>query len=62
MRTNITHLSATDTAPGADFAGKVTKETQKSSFINNTNENVISGQTVKEKQSLSKALKPEADN
>jgi hypothetical protein len=62
VRTNITHLSATDVAPGADFAGKVPKETQKTSFINNTNEQVIDGKVVKERQSLSKALKPEADN
>jgi hypothetical protein len=61
VRTNITHLSGTDVEPGAEFAGKTEKETQKSSFINNTNENVIDGQTVKEKQSLSKALRPEAD-
>ena len=62
VRTNITHLSATDVAQGADFAGKVAKETQKTSFINNTNEQVIDGKVVKERQSLSKALKPEADN
>ena len=62
VRTNITNLSDNDVAVGADFAGKVTRETQKTSFINNNNEQVIDGQTVKEKQSLSKALRPEADN
>ena len=35
---------------------------QKSSFINNNNTAQIDGRTVKEKQSLSKALRPEADN
>jgi hypothetical protein len=35
--------------------------THKTSFINNNNSNVINGHTVKEKQSLSKALRPEAD-
>jgi len=62
VRTNITNLGSTDTADGADFAGKVERETQKTSFINNTNETVIDGETIKEKQSLSKALKPKADN
>jgi hypothetical protein len=62
VRTNITNLGSSDVAAGATFAGKVEKENLKSSFINNTNETVIDGQTVKEKQSLSKALKPEADD
>ena len=38
-----------------------TRHTQKTSFINNTNTNVIGGDTVVERQSLSKALKPKAD-
>jgi len=38
------------------------KATYKGSFINNTKENVIGGETVKERQPLSKALKPRADN
>ncbi len=36
--------------------------TQKTSFINNTNTNTINGEIVEERQSLSKALKPKADN
>jgi len=36
--------------------------TQKTSFINNTNTNKINGEVVEERQSLSKALKPKADN
>jgi hypothetical protein len=36
--------------------------TQKTSFINNTNTNTIDGQVVPERQSLSQALKPKADN
>ena len=36
--------------------------TQKTSFINNTNTNSIDGQVVPERQSLSQALKPKADN
>jgi hypothetical protein len=38
-----------------------TRATQKTGFINNTKTNVIAGETVQERQSLSKALKPRAD-
>jgi hypothetical protein len=38
-----------------------TRFTQKGTFINNTNVNIIGGQEVEERQSLSKALKPKAD-
>jgi hypothetical protein len=37
------------------------RNTQKTGFINNTNSTVIAGQTVPERQSLSEALKPQAD-
>ena len=36
--------------------------TQKGNFINNTNTNNIAGEEVAERQSLSKALRPKADN
>jgi len=36
--------------------------TQKGTFINNTNESTIGGDVVKERQSVSKALKAKADN
>jgi len=38
------------------------RTTQRTGFVNNTNESTIAGETVKERQSLSKALKPKADN
>jgi hypothetical protein len=38
-----------------------TRQTQKTTFINNTNTAVIDGHVVEEKQSLSKALRPQAD-
>lgn len=38
------------------------RQTQKGSFINNTNTSQIGGETVEERQSLSKALRPKADN
>jgi len=39
-----------------------TKATQKAGFVNNVNTNKIAGETVQERQSLSKALRPKADN
>ena len=38
------------------------KQTQKGQFVNNSNTSQIGGETVKERQSLSQALKPKADN
>jgi len=38
------------------------RQTYKTEFINNTNTNDIDGEIVEERQSLSKALKPRADN
>ena len=38
------------------------RRTQKTSFINNTATNEIAGETVPEKQSLSKALRPKTDD
>ena len=39
-----------------------TRQTHKTGFINNTASSTIGGETVEERQSLSKALKPKADN
>jgi len=39
-----------------------TRSTQKAGFINNTATNSIGGETVPERQALSKALRPKADN
>ena len=40
----------------------VNRQTHKGTFINNTNTDTIGGETVTEKQSLSEALRPKADN
>jgi len=61
VRMTMSNLGASDVAQGATFEGKDSRQTQKSSFINNPAESQISGKTIKEKQSLSKALRPEAD-
>ena len=39
-----------------------TRSTLKTSFVNNTTTSTIGGESVTERQSLSKALKPKADN
>jgi len=57
----MTNLGSSDTGVGDRFEGKDTRLTQKTSFINNTKTDVINGNVVKEKQSLSKALRPQAD-
>ncbi len=44
------------------MTGTDNKQTQKGTFINNTNEAKIGGETVKERQGLSQALKAKADN
>ena len=61
LRMTMSNLGDSDTGTGARFEGKDTRLTQKTSFINNDKQAVINGRTVKEKQSLSKALRPEAD-
>jgi hypothetical protein len=38
------------------------RQTYKTTFINNTNTSEIDGDVVEERQSLSKALRPKADN
>lgn len=38
------------------------RQTLSTSFINNTNTNIIDGKVVEERQSISKALRPKADN
>jgi len=46
----------------AEITNTDTKRTQVASFINNTATNRIGGEDVSERQALSKALKPKADN
>jgi hypothetical protein len=61
QRMTMSNLGASDTGVGDVFEGKEVRQTQKATFINNTNTAVIDGHTVEEKQSLSKALRPQAD-
>ena len=61
LRMTMSNLGESDVAAGGPFEGKDVRLTQKTSFINNNRVNTIDGKQVKEKQSLSKALRPEAD-
>jgi len=45
-----------------ELSNTLERQTYKSQFINNTATSDIGGETVTERQSLSKALKPKADN
>ena len=61
VRMTMNNLGESDVASGNRFEGKDVRQTQKATFVNNTNQTTIKGKVVKEKQSLSKALRPEAD-
>jgi hypothetical protein len=45
-----------------ELSNTLERQTQKTSFINNTKTSDIGGDTVTERQSLTKALRPRADN
>jgi hypothetical protein len=57
----MSNLGPSDVGAGEVYQGKDDRKTQKAGFINNNNQTTINGNTVKERQSLSKALRPEAD-
>jgi hypothetical protein len=57
----MNNLGASDVGVGDTFAGKDVRQTQKATFVNNTTVNTIDGHATPEKQSLSKALRPQAD-
>ena len=63
VRMTMSNLGPDDVQESGDmFEGKEARYTQKTGFINNQKTDVINGKTVKEKQSLSKALRPKADS
>jgi len=61
VRMTMNNLGASDVGVGDTFEGKDIRQTQLTSFINNTKTANIHNKDVKEKQSLSKALRPKAD-
>lgn len=62
VRMTMNNFGAEDVAPGTVNEGKAIRQTEKTSFINNTTTSTIAGKVIKEKQALSKALRPQADN
>jgi len=61
VRMTMNNLGASDVGAGDRFEGKDIRQTQKTSFINNNKTATIDGHDTKERQSLSKALRPKAD-
>ncbi len=61
IRMTMSNLGTSDVGVDDRFEGKDPRQTQKANFINNDKINRINGKNVKEKQSLSKALRPKAD-
>jgi len=61
VRMTMNNLGESDVGTGDRFVGKDVRQTQKADFVNNTKTATINGKAVKERQSLSKALRPEAD-
>lgn len=61
LRMTMNNLGESDVQAGSIFEDKDVRETQKTSFINNTNVATIDGHETIEKQSLSKVLRPKAD-
>ena len=61
VRMTLNNFGVNEVSTGT-FAGKEIKQTQKGTFVNNTNTATIAGKVVQERQALSKALKPKADN
>lgn len=62
VRMTMNQFGAQDTAPGTAFEDAAIRKTQKAGFVNNTTTATISGKVIPERQALSKALKPRADN
>jgi hypothetical protein len=62
VRMTMNQFGAQDVATGTHFEGERVRMTQKTSFINNTTTATINGKVIEERQALSKALKPKADN
>jgi hypothetical protein len=61
VRMTMNNLGSSDTTTNARYPGYDVRKTQKATFINNPTVTSIDGHTVKEKQSLSRALRPQAD-
>ncbi len=61
VRMTMNNLGSSDVGIGDTFAGKQIRQTQKATFVNNNAVSTIDGHVTPEKQSLTRALKPQAD-
>ena len=61
VRMTMNNLGASDVGLGDTYAGKQVRQTQKATFVNNSAVSTIDGHVTQEKQSLTKALRPQAD-
>ena len=61
VRMTMSNLGGSDVGETSIFEGKDVRLNQKSTFVNNDRVNTINGKEIPEKQSLSKALRPRAD-
>jgi hypothetical protein len=62
VRMTMNEFGQQDVATGTAFTGDAVRQTQKAGFVNNATTSTIGGKVVTERQALSKALKPRADN
>lgn len=60
--TNADHPTVKQQDSSTSTYTTLTRQTQKTSFINNNNTATIAGEVVQERQALSKILRPKADN
>jgi hypothetical protein len=61
VRMTMSNLGPSDVGTDQRYEGKDARDTLKTSFINNSKVNTINEKQIVEKQSLSKALRPKAD-
>jgi hypothetical protein len=59
---SLTNLGTAETSVGGTYAGSPVRLNQKNTFVNNNTTATIAGKIIQEKQALSKALRPKADN
>ena len=62
VRMTMNQFGNQDVAAGTHFEGSAIRQTQMGTFVNNANTSTIGGKVVTERQALSRALKPKADN
>ena len=58
----MTNLGTGQTTNPGPYPNQPVRLTQKGSFVNNNTTSTINGTVIQERQALSKALRPKADN